>query len=403
MSTGALAFQGSLSLPRLVGRGVLPTLVLVVLVSVIAPALGSSTGTTAALGTSFVSAHCNAVGSPTPSALLVQEPQPTRPLQPGGTMGYQMEVEIYNWANQTGPVNLTFPTVYFDFPLTTGHNFTITYPAGNLTLSSGGWSSPTWLARSAVVPAGLTFDTNKTARMDSMKIAIMSSGNYGSVLVKFRWRWTELEPNSTRTYLAPWSTPTNRSHFPTSVPSEFYPAAYVQLLSTSGSPATAGNNYTMTVTSRFMPGEWLLMELEFPSGHVVQAANQTWPANQSIYNAQIHLLTWGHELLPGPYLVHLHDECGALLYSRLVYTHFPTTANVTLLIPKGCGPVIFNGTKYANNTVVSVTPSATPYSVKASNCHGMAFNGTLLTGGLHYISLERVLVTCNGTLEIRYS
>jgi hypothetical protein len=382
---------------------VLTGLVLAVFGSLLAPAFGGSVGASVSLGTAYVSAHCNSVGSPTPSALLVQEPQSGKALRPGGTMGYQMEVEIANWANQTGPVNLTFPTIYFDFPLTTGHNFTITYPAGNITITSGGWTAQTWLSRSAVVPGGLNFSANKTARMDSMKIAIMSSGNYGTVLAKFRWRWTELEPNGTATFLGRWTVPTTRSHFPTSVPSEFYPAAYVRLLSTSGSPATAGTNYTMTVTSPFMPGEWLLMELEYPSGHVVQAYNQTWPAGSSVYGAQILLLTWGHVLLPGTYLVHLHDECGALLYSRVVTTHFPSTANVTLLIPKHCGGVDFAGTRYANNTTISVTPSVTPYDVKASTCRGMTFDGFNLTGGLHQTSLKRVLVTCNGTLQIRYT
>ncbi len=380
----------------------LPALVLIVLGSVAAPSLGGATGPSTSLGAAYVSAHCNAVGSPTPSALLVQSPQPGKNLAPGGSMGYEMQVEIANWANQTGPVNLTFPTVYFDFPLTNGHNFSITYPAGNLTISAGGWTATTLLARSAIVPGGLNFSVGQTARMDSEKIAIMSSGNYGTVLAKFRWRWTEHEPGATSTYLGLWTAPTTRSHFPVSVPSEFFPAAYVELLSTSGSPATAGTNYTMTVTSRFMPGEWLLTELEFPSGHVVQADNQTWPAGHSVYDAEILMLTWGHELLPGPYLIHLHDECGALLYSRTVTTRFPSTANVTLLIAKGCGPINFGGTHYANNTTISVTPSVTPYVVKARNCHGLTFDGSNLTGGLHLVSLKRVLVSCSGTLEIRY-
>lgn len=395
-----------MSFPRDAGwaRLLLGAALLALVLSALPAGSGSAVPSAASTGGARAAANvtCNAVVTPTPSALLVQNPAPAKNLSPGGSIGYQMELEIYNYSPSSGPINLTFPTVFFDFPLAGGKNFSITLAARNVTISAAGWTAPTLLARTATVAAGLNF-SGVRARMDSQKVAIMTSGSYGSVLLKVRWRWLETEPNLPRTYYGAWNVPTEKAHWPVQVPSEFFPAPYVRLVGTSSSPVVIGQNYTMTLTGPTVAGGWFYQELEDPAdGKLLEAYPEVAPPGSSTFNVTVPMMNFAHDLTPGAYLAHVHDVCGALLYSRTVRAVFAPTVNVTFYVAPGCGKIEFNGQKYANNTTIAVVPSATAYKAHAPNCGTQKFGGFLVTGGVHADAKEYLRVSAAGTVQVRY-
>lgn len=374
------------------------------LVPVSAGTASSATHTSAALSAAGPSVTCNSVVTPTPSALLVQVKEPSRNLSVGGSIGYEMELAIVNYTNGSAPVNLTFPTVFFDFPLATGGNYSLTLAAGNVTLNRSGWTAPTFLARTNVVTRALNFTPGGLARMDSMKVAVMSSAAYGAVDLEVRWRWLETEPGANVTYQSGWNIPTPKANWPTDVPSEFYPAAYVRLVGTSSSPVFIGNNYTMTIGGPYIAGQWFFQELEHPSsGHVVEGYAVTVPTGVSTYGIGVPALGYGHFLVPGTYLAHLHDECGALLYSRTIVAKFAPSVNITFYIPAGCGSVVFGGVHYANNTTGHFVPSANLTNLTPHGCRGKKFIGTTLTGALHAYARTRVRISGSGTLTMNFA
>jgi hypothetical protein len=231
----------------------------------------------------------------------------------------------------------------------------------------------------------------------------MTSGSYGSVLLKLRWRWLETQPNSTRIFYGSWNLPTEQAHWPVQVPSEFYPAPFVRLVNTTPSPVTIGSNYTMTLAGPTVPGGGFYQELEDPGdGKLLEAYPVTAPATSPIFALNIPMMNFGHDLTPGTYLAHVHDQCGALLYSRTVTAIFAPTVNVTFFIAPSCGRIDFNGQKYTNNTTASIVPSVTPYKVKAPNCGVQKFGGFSLSGGIHADAKEYLRVSASGTIQVRY-
>ena len=348
---------------------------------------------------------CNRVVTPTPSALLVHLKLPTQNLSLGGSIGFQMELQIVNYTNGSTPVNLTFPYVYFDFPLSTGGEFTTALTPRNVTINASGWTSPTFLSRSVVTSHALNFTPSGSARMTTQKLAVMTDGNYGSVLLDVRWRWTEQQPNQTVVLHSPWSYANPKSAWPTNVPSEFYPATYVRLVNTSASPAFIGNNFTMTIAGPYVAGEWFYQELEHPgSGHVVEGFPETAPTTSSVFPVQVPLLNYVNYLVNGTYLAHVHDECGAMLYSRSVVAVLPPTANITFLIPAGCGKVKFDNQSFTNGSIGVFVPSATGlYNVTPHGCLGHKFAGVRLTGGLHAVTSTRIRVSSSGTLRMLFA
>jgi hypothetical protein len=202
----------------------------------------------------------------------------------------------------------------------------------------------------------------------------------------------------------PWSVPTNQSNWPRSVPSIFYPAPYTTFLASSGATAVIGTNYTATLGGD-VAGRTFFLEMEYPSGGVVQDFPQTAPANATTFLVRIPMLNYNGYLAPGAFLIHIHDGCGAMLYNKTIHAVFASSARVQFLLSPVCASksITFNGTKFTNGTYGSFAPSTSNYTFAIPFCLGHHFNGWLTTGALHIASSTTMLVSYNGAFTVFYT
>lgn len=347
---------------------------------------------------------CNAVSPLTPSALLIPITNPSHNLTAGGTISATAQIQIVNYSATQNGTQIYFPGLFYKFPLATGGNYTMFLAPHVLSISQGGWISSPFLNRSAVVPGGLAFKQFASATLSTQKLALMGTAQYGFLTVEVRWQWgnTVNGTSGMKHTLGPWSVPTAKSGYPKSLPSIFYPAPYVPVLSTSGGSPVIGDNYSATLGG-LVAGHLYFLEMEYPDGKVVQDLGQTAPANATNFTVVIPVINYDHYLTPGAYLVHIHDACGAMLYNKTVKAVFAAHANFTFYFSPGtCGPITFNGTKYTNNTGASVVPSTTPYAFSIAVCKGYTFKGWQTTGGFHISSAGNMLVSASGTFTVYY-
>ncbi|MCI4333037.1 MAG: hypothetical protein L3K01_04850 [Thermoplasmata archaeon] len=360
---------------------------------------GSSPTTSATFG------NCNAIGTPIPSALLQGIPVPRTNVTPGGNLSADMEVMAANWTPAMSNITVHFPSVFFNFPKFTGGHQQLFLSNRSFVMNFSGWSNASLgETKNYTFPAGLQFKAHTKAVIDSMKIAVQATADYGQITLEVRWAWT-YNPSPGTTVTSPWSVPTNQSHFPNSVPSIFWPAPYATFLNYSGLTSTIGTNWTATLGGD-VSGRMFFLEMEFPSGGVVESFGQTAPLNLSTYTVMIPMENYNRYLVPGTYLVHIHDACGALLYSKTVHAVFPPTAQVTFyLTPAACAghSITFNGTKYTNGTSGVFVPSTTAYSMSIEGCPGHTFHSWSTTGALHIATGKSMLVSNSGTFTVNYT
>jgi hypothetical protein len=378
---------------------------LLLLLGVASPSLSvASHERTGARLSSFAApmANCNAVSSPTPSAVLITTPSPIKNTTAGGRISAAMEVQIVNYTAANNGTKVAFPAIFFSFPILPKGNFSMVLLPQILTITAPGWTSPSLASRSAVVPNGLAFNHSQPARMTSQLLAVMATAAYGQLTIELRWHWGN-SPNGSKLVNGSWTTPTSKSNWPKSMPSIFYPAPYVSVLNTSGPTAVIGGNYTADLGGA-VAGQLFFLEMEFPeSGKVVENLGQTAPANATNFTVRMPMLNYIGYLTPGTYLVHIHDVCGAMLYNKSVKAVFAATANVTFFFQPGtCGPITINGTKYSNGTVAVLKPSTVAYNFSLAVCKGHTFKNWVTTGALHIATGSSLLVSASGTFTVQY-
>jgi hypothetical protein len=370
----------------------------------VASASGGSYGPTSPI-TNSAFGNCNAVGSQTPSAVLQGIPVPATNVTPGGNLSAVMQVEAENWTPADSNISVHFPSMFFDFPKASGGNEQLFFTNRSILMNFSGWSNPSFGAtKNYTFPTGLQFKAGAKARIDSMKIAITATADYGQITIEIRWHWTYTSaPNTSVT--SAWSVPTTKSNWPKSVPSIFWPSPYTTFLNSSGAKAVIGDNWTASLGGD-VAGRTFFLEMEYPNGSVVQDFQQTAPANATTYLVQIPMMNYDHWLAPGAFLVHIHDACGALLWSKTVDAIFTTSATVQFfLTPAACAThfITFNGTKQANGSSAVFVPSTVPYSMSIPACTGHPFSGWSTTGALHIATGHSMLVDNSGTFTVKYS
>ncbi|MCI4330369.1 MAG: hypothetical protein L3K19_00780 [Thermoplasmata archaeon] len=374
--------------------GVLPTS-LPSLPPVVVPPSNASTG-----------AHqpaCYPYGSPTPSAVLVPIAPPTQPLAAGGALSVQFEIGAMSYPAAARGVVIDVPSAFANFPQAAGGTAQVYFSPSNFSVTGAGWTNAYVSNRSVVESSGVRFATNRSAVLSTEKIAVEGNAPYGAVTLAVRWHWALNQPNGS-TVTGPWSVPTNTSQWPSSIPSEFYPAPSVTVLSSSGPSQWIGANYSARLGG-IVSARYFFLELESPAtGKVVQDHGQTAPNGASNVTVSVPLLNYNRYLYPGTYLVHIHDVCGALLASVAVNASYTPWATVQVhLQPSSCGKVTFNGTGYGNGSTITTRPSSTPYSFTLPGCPGHAFTGWQFSGGLFPTSSHRLLVSSNGSFVISYA
>jgi hypothetical protein len=403
-------FRGASASRNLLGAVVSLAAVLFVVALMVPSSASPLVASSASAGSStFASSNstgpsCNPVRALSPSSLFITNAVPTRSLTPGGNISGQLELAVVSLNNTSFPVTVYLPATFYKFPLAAGGNFSLEIPPRNVTLNASGWSPMGLLARSSAVAAGLVFKTGAQASLTSMKVSLMVNARYGQVTLEARWRWGNTPSPSHSTY-GSWSVPTNLTKTPhfVDLPSIFFPAPYAALIGSTGSVATIGGSYNATLSGPLIGGQLFFLEMEYPSGKVVQDLGQTAPANATTYNVTIPMLNYNHALTPGPYLVHIHDACGGLLYNKVIKAVYPANATVTFLTnPGNCGSIKFNGLPYTNNTSGTFTPTSTPYNFSVVGCLHHSFLGWSTTGGLHIVNGSSMQVSASGTFTVQF-
>jgi hypothetical protein len=354
--------------------------------------------TTSAFGT------CNPVTTQTPSALLQGIAVPTKNVTAGGNLSAVMEVQALNWTANDSNITVYFPSVFYDFPMASGGNAQIFLSNRSIAMNFAGWSKPSFATtKNFTYPTGLDFKPHSLAKIDSMKLAVTANADYGQITIEVRWQWV-YSPSLGKAIHGPWSIPTSKANWPQSVPSIFWPAPYATYLASSGKTAVIGGNFTATLGGD-VAGRTFFLEMEYPAGGVVQDFLQTAPANATTFTVSIPMMNYDHYLSPGPFLVHIHDACGAMMFNKTVDAVYPPSASIRFFItPAACATksITFNGTKFTNGTGGTFAPSPIAYRFSIPGCPGNHFQSWSTTGALHIANGTSMIVSNNGTFTVNY-
>ncbi len=339
-----------------------------------------------------------------PASLLIPDSNPSTRATNGDHVNVTFEFEVKSATVPVIGLTVYTPTVFVTLPLEGGGSFPITFNNHTFALTSGNW---TRLSFNKLVTSTFTFNPSKNATLTTQKLAIMAGSPYGTLKLEWRWSWN-LTFSANGSFLqGPWTIPTNTTAHNLWLPSIFEPAPYVALESESPAHEFIGSTYTMYLGGD-VAGRAFYIEFENKTG-VVWA--QEWVYDNSTTNAtfeaNITLLGSQNYLNPGLYLVHIHDSCIAMLYSKQVTLTYPPTAMVQVVTtPSTCGGVVLNGTVYHNGQSATVVPSSTPYTFSFNGCKGYAIWNWTRVGAIHIISWiagkGQMVISANGTFTANY-
>ncbi|MCI4366182.1 MAG: hypothetical protein L3K08_00345 [Thermoplasmata archaeon] len=338
--------------------------------------------------------------TPTPSAVLIPDPAPSGTAPNGTSISVTVAVAVLNSSLPPGAINVSVPSLSAGFPTLGGAPRSVYLPPATLVPVGIGWGSAVEERAGVVLAGPVTYPTDALAVLSSEKLAVMADAPYGALFLGVLWTWDERLPNGSVVH-GPWSAPTPRSDWPNSLASEFLPAPGVGAQPLTTSPILIGTNFTASLTGA-VAGRYFFLELESPvTGHVGQVHGGTAPPGATILTLGLPILNYDHYLDPGPYLVHVHDGCGAMLHSLSVSAVYAPSAQIAISVrPAGCGSVSLNGTSYGDGSSPSVRPSATPFAFSASGCPGTP--RWSLTGGLYFESADLLRVSASGSLTVTF-
>ncbi len=363
----------------------------------------ASTSASPASGT-VVASHaedCNKEHATADSALYINQAEPAQNLSANGTITGNLEFAVVNFTTNDTAIQVWFPDTYFTFPTATS-SFSMTISPQFVAITGAGWLSPSALTKTEKVTKALDFPKAGIARLSTEKVAVQTTVPYGQITIEFRWNWTIQQPGAATGVSDAFSVPDYKSGSKGNLPSIFFPAPYVSFLAGTPEDEFIGNNYTATLGGD-VAGRYFFLEMENATGKVEQSVGETAPANVSTFNVTIVLLNYDHYLVPGPYLVHIHDVCGAILYNKVVHLSFIPLATVGFrLSPSTCGNLVFGGTSIPSGGSATFAPSITAYNFSDPVCHGYTFSNWSTTGSLHIDSAHTMLVSGNGTFEVNY-
>lgn len=361
-----------------------------------------SSGSGARLMPSFTrTGTCYSADGPTPGGILIGAPAPAINLTAGDrlTVTYQIEARNYTTAVLGEVVHV--PSLFAKFTLKNHSLMELFLIHHNITISGPNWTNPNATAYTKTMSGSVVFARNSTAFLTSQKLAVMATNlYYGNLTLAMRWQWiVNRTANGGNLTVGPWSHLQANSQNP----SVFLPAPFVDQVAHSGPTIVIGSTYTAQLTGA-TNGTTFNIEIEDKYGIRVrqsEVSTPTVPPNP--FNLSIYAMADNHSLTPEKALVHVHDHCGAILYSTsIVLVYAPSAAVKVGFSPVGCGPITFNGTAYNTSTNVAVVPSSTVYTASVPSCQGHQFDHWLTHLGVMAFNSSSgstsVLVSANGTL-----
>gem|GEM_PF-2827493 len=325
-------------------------------------------------------------------------------LASGDVMTVHYEVAVVNSTTASFSYAVRVPSIFALFPLANGSTLTFYIPVKSLTLTNTSWSDPSLATKSKTMTTAWMF-SGATALMTTEIIAIMVDAPRGTMELGFRWQWMVTFASNGTTVASAWSRVTANGSSPTI----FYPAPYVALDGTSNRTAAIGSYFTATVSGA-TSATVFRSELEYAStGNVVRSNHTNTPAgSQSSVNVTIQILGTSGPFAPSVLLDHIHDDCGALLYSITVTSVYASSADVHVVVqPAACGPVVVNGTTVASGGVTTMVPSGVSATISAGPCTAHTFSGWSTTSGLSVNGTANatasMIVSASGTLTARFA
>ncbi|MCI4360776.1 MAG: hypothetical protein L3J91_03660 [Thermoplasmata archaeon] len=344
---------------------------------------------------------CNP-STPTPSAVELPIASPSGSLVAGGTLNVSYEIEIANYTSSQSGTVVYVPSLFATFPQSSGASTQLYLGPRSIDITSGSWTNASAATKSYSPSGTMTYSTASSV-LSSEKLAVMATANYGTVTLELRWHWSTWTASGGNVNGA-WSSPTRSSSGTSSLPSIFYPAPYVTLISTVGPNVLIGSDVGSELGGS-VAGRYFFQELEnSSSGKVFQSAGATAPNGASTFNVSIVMLNYDQYLDPGSYLLHIHDGCGAMLYRLSEKAAYAASANVKVVVqPSSCGPVTIDGTTHASGSSFSLRPSSSSYTFSVASCSGHTFKDWSASGGLHIVSAGALRVSASGTLTVAYT
>jgi hypothetical protein len=247
-----------------------------------------------------------------PAALEIPLTGPNQTQSAGAVLAAAYEFKVDGFVSSGTGATVHLPSADAVFRIRPSGDLTLTIPSRNVTIAGRGWSSPTLLAANKTLSAATTFGTSDAA-LSTAKYAVMADVASGSLTLEFRWRWSMAPSAGTAFVNSSWSVPSKKASSP-SLPSIFFPAPYVGVVSTSGLSAMSGTNFTAELDGAVANTSFRVV-LEFPrNGTEIQSVWANTTANASRFNATVPLSrSDGAKLHTANYLVHVHDVCGAIV------------------------------------------------------------------------------------------
>jgi hypothetical protein len=276
-------------------------------------ALGPGPGTALVVAQSGpVTGNCGP-SNPSPAALSIPGTAPSKTLKATDVLNVSLEFKVLNFSKKDNGMPVYIPSLTVVFPLSPSGVLDLYGVPKTLKISGSAWTSATSDLVSYHLSAATTFSTTGTPYLSTAKSAVMATASSGNLTLEFRWRWTYFNPSTQVTHLGVWTVPSSTSTG-SFLPSIFYPAPYVGLVSNSTSPALSGTNFTLQLNGS-VSSTFFRVVLEYPNnGTEIQSIIENTTAGITLFNATVPLtFRNGTDVPAAHYLIHIHDHCEAIV------------------------------------------------------------------------------------------
>jgi hypothetical protein len=380
-------------------------LVVVLALGILSVPTAGSRGASGLQGASnAAAASISACAMPDRAARDVSIGEPKHALAKGDTLSTTYEFSVANTTLSSIHVRVNAPSFFGQFILANGSKLSVYTPPRAVNLSNTSWSPASVTTTKKVMTQNESFSTS-AATMTSELVGVMATAAEGTVELAFRWSWTVTYASNGTSYSSSWSPLRSTGADPTI----FYPAPYVELVSTSNTTVPIGSTFTAYLLGTISGAEFN-SELEYAStGNVVHHQLTYTPVGNTTPAAVTVVVesTIGG-FAPATMLDHVRNGCGPLLYSITIHAVYPAAATVQFLTqPATCGPIVFNGTSFANGTSTTLAPSTASLAISPGTCAGATFVNWSFSDGIYLksptLASNTVIVSSSANLTARFT
>lgn len=322
---------------------------------------------------------CGAVNGVPSGALSIPNSGPAGSFAPGTQLAVTIELReiLFPGSVVGGPVEL--PTTLVVFATNGTASETIVLSPRTLNLSAAGWSDPTLGTANRTFNQATGFPSDSTASLSTELLAVQADAPFGTMLVEARWDWT-LTPPGSPGIVGPWSLPATGGGGSSVV----FPHPFVRLLSSSPQDAVIGETFTVTLAGAALSQTFLLKLENSTTGATLNLGSVVNPGSvDASFSGSIQILGSTGLLDPGSYLVHVHDQCGGILYSLPVFATYASSVAVRFgIVPAACGPLLFDQHPYSAGSSWTGAPGRGAHSLSVAGCTGHPFREWQTAGGI---------------------